>query len=402
MNMRSIEIFSGAGGLALGLEEAGFESVALLEKDARACAALKFNRPDWNIIEADVREIDYHSFGPIDLVAGGPPCQPFSMGGKARSFDDTRDMFPEAVRAVRELHPNAFIFENVRGLMRSAFSDYVEFIRLQLTYPQFPVSANTDWETNLRRLQRHHTSAPPPNSELRYNVAINLVDAANYGVPQRRHRVFFIGIRGDLVAKWSFPKPTHSREELIRSMFVTNEYFKRHRMRPLAPDPRIAVKIDKLRCMELLPQHLPWRTVRDAISDVADLHASGTVSNHILQPGARSYPGHTGSPYDEPSKALKAGDHGVPGGENMLKFRNGKVRYFTIRECARIQTFPDDFVFPGSWTDSMRQLGNAVPVRLARVVASSVARKIGIEANSKACPPRSSVVSRDNVRQRTA
>lgn len=134
MNMRSIELFSGAGGLALGLERAGFEPVALFERDPNACATLRHNRPDWNLFERDVCEVDYGNFRPIDLVAGGPPCQPFSMGGKAKGFKDDRDMFPEAVRAVRELQPNAFMFENVRGLMRPAFSNYVEFIRLQLTY----------------------------------------------------------------------------------------------------------------------------------------------------------------------------------------------------------------------------------------------------------------------------
>ena len=127
MNMRSIELFSGAGGLALGLEQAGFETVALFERDPSACAALRHNRPDWQIVEGDVREVDFSECGTIDLVAGGPPCQPFSMGGKARGYNDERDMFGEAVRAVRELRPNAFLFENVRGLLRPAFANYVEF-----------------------------------------------------------------------------------------------------------------------------------------------------------------------------------------------------------------------------------------------------------------------------------
>lgn len=97
------------------------------------------------------------------------------------------------------------------------------------------------------------------------------------------------------------------------------------------------------------------------------------MANHVFNPGARSYPGHTGSPLDEPGKTLKAGDHGVPGGENMLLRPDGSVRYFTVREAARLQTFPDDYVFRGSWTETMRQLGNAVPVRLAEVIAGSVA-----------------------------
>jgi DNA (cytosine-5)-methyltransferase 1 len=134
--------------------------------------------------------------------------------------------------------------------------------------------------------------------------------------------------------------------------------------------------VENLRNQDFLDTTVPWKTVRDAIQDLPDPRETNPVPNHRFQPGARSYPGHTGSPLDEPSKALKAGDHGVPGGENMLRHPNGRVRYFSIRESARIQTFPDEFVFPGSWTESMRQLGNAVPVELARVVAGSIAGKI--------------------------
>lgn len=127
-----------------------------------------------------------------------------------------------------------------------------------------------------------------------------------------------------------------------------------------------------------------WRTVRDAIKGLSDPHEKNTHKNHFFQPGAKSYPGHTGSPLDEPAKALKAGDHGVPGGENMLRHSNGKVRYFSVRESARIQTFPDDYIFSGSWTESMRQLGNAVPVALARAVAQSVADHLQPNGNRSA------------------
>lgn len=385
MNMRSIELFSGAGGLALGLEQAGFETIALFERDASACAALRHNRPDWNIFERDVREVDYQQFRPIDLVAGGPPCQPFSMGGKAKGFNDARDMFPEAVRAVRELQPNAFMFENVRGLLRPAFANYVEFIRLQLTYPSFPVSDNVDWETNLRRLQRHHNSKGGHSGELSYKVSLHLADAADYGVPQRRHRVFFIGFRSDLDIGWSFPPVTHTQDDLIRAKYVTGDYMAGHGLKPSMPDAKLLKKIDKLRSGELIATTERWQTVRDALVGLPDPRKTTSFENHRFQPGARSYPGHTGSALDEPSKALKAGDHGVPGGENMLRYPNGRVRYFSVRESARIQTFPDDYVFPGSWTESMRQLGNAVPVKLAKAVAASIAAKIRPLANSQAC-----------------
>ena len=119
----------------------------------------------------------------------------------------------------------------------------------------------------------------------------------------------------------------------------------------------------------------PCRTVRDAITDLPRLavgQSSRVIANHYLNPGARSYPGHDGSPLDFPAKTLKAGDHGVPGGENTLRHKNGSVRYFSIRECARLQTFPDDWVVEGSWTEGMRQLGNAVPVKLAQLVAKQL------------------------------
>lgn len=369
--------------MALGLDQAGFESVALYEWNARACQALMYNRPNWNIHNSDVREIDFSECGHIDFVAGGPPCQPFSMGGKALGYQDHRDMFPQAVRAVRELQPSAFLFENVKGLMRSSFSNYVEFIRLQLTYPDFPVSGNVSWETNLNRLQAHHSSKRRIDG-LRYQVSIHQADAADYGVPQRRHRVFFVGFRSDLNPGWSFPKPTHSSNALLRSKYIDGSYWENHELKPPSVPSRVAKRVEKLRNPDFLDTTIPWKTVRDALKKLPDCRVPNDILNHGYQPGARSYPGHTGSPLDEPSKALKAGDHGVPGGENMLRYPNGKVRYFTVRESARIQTFPDDFVFPGSWTESMRQLGNAVPVELARVAADSIYSKIRPKVMKKA------------------
>jgi len=375
--MRSVELFSGAGGLALGLEAAGFSHAALVEFNKDACATLRANRPKWNVLEGDVRNVDFTSVGPADLVAGGPPCQPFSIGGKARGYNDLRDMFPQAVRAVRELRPQAFMFENVRGLLRPAFANYVEYVRLQLSYPDFPISQNVEWDINLRRLQKHHT-AKRSCDDLTYNVSLHLADAADYGVPQRRHRVFFVGFRSDLDAKWFFPTPTATQDELIRAKYVTGDYWEEHGIRPVSGGAeRHKAKIGALRCMDLLLRdERRWQTVRDALKGLPDPRERSAVSNHVFQPGARSYPGHTGSPLDEPAKALKAGDHGVPGGENMLAYGNGKVRYFSVRESARIQTFPDDYLFEGSWSESMRQLGNAVPVQLARSVAESIRKHL--------------------------
>ncbi|TVP76075.1 MAG: DNA cytosine methyltransferase [Puniceicoccaceae bacterium] len=382
--MRSIELFSGAGGLALGIEAAGFEHVALVECNKDACSTLRLNRPAWNLIESDVRNVSFTELGPVDFVAGGPPCQPFSIGGKALGYDDTRDMFPQAVRAVRELRPMAFMFENVRGLLRQAFSNYVEYVRLQLTYPDFPISQNIPWDANLQRLQKHHTSTGSANG-LTYNVSIHLADAADYGVPQRRHRVFFIGFRSDLDAKWFFPTPTSSANELLREKHVTGNYWKEHGISAQQDTPpNLLRKLAPMQAESLFPQSR-WRTVRDALAGLPHPKSASQYPNHTYQKGAKSYPGHTGSLWDEPAKALKAGDHGVPGGENMLNYGNGKVRYFSVRESARIQTFPDDYVFSGSWTESMRQLGNAVPVALAQAVASSIFKQLQVTNGQRIC-----------------
>jgi DNA (cytosine-5)-methyltransferase 1 len=127
--LKSVELFSGAGGLALGLEKTGWHHLALVERNEHACATIHINESlhhplakDWRLFPEDVRGIKYNELAKsVDLVAGGPPCQPFSLGGKHRAFNDSRDMFPEAVRAVRELHPRYFIFENVKGLLRENF-----------------------------------------------------------------------------------------------------------------------------------------------------------------------------------------------------------------------------------------------------------------------------------------
>jgi len=384
--MRSVELFAGAGGLAIGMSNAGFQHAAVIEWDHDACETFRENQrhrmrsvEEWPLWEGDVKAFDYGNLSDVMVVSGGPPCQPFSLGGKHRGYLDKRDMFPEAVRAVREMRPKAFIFENVKGLMRETFADYFEYIHLQLTHPSFTRIEAESWGEHRGRLEQHHTSR---RKRTEYSVVFRLLNAANYGVPQRRERVFLVGFRSDLGVEWSFPEGDYSENALLRSQWITGEYWERHevskRERPHLAD-RQAARVERLRSDYLFDAgKLPWLTVRDAIGDLPDPEKKprGGMANHTFNPGARGYPGHTGSPLDEPAKTLKAGDHGVPGGENMLARVDGSLRYFTIREAARLQTFPDDYTFRGAWTEAMRQLGNAVPVLLAETVARSVAETL--------------------------
>lgn len=383
--MKAVELFAGAGGLGMGVSLAGFEPMAVIEWDKWACDTVRDNKASafplvsaWPLHEGDVRHFDWSTVTEsVDLVTGGPPCQPFSMGGKHKAHDDSRDMFPATVDIIRRLQPKAFIVENVKGLTRSTFANYYQYILLQLEFPEVPARRDEEWFDHFLRLQAERASGGRKGKKLTYNVTPTLVNAANYGVPQKRERVFIVGFRSDLKIDWSFPKPTHSYERLLHDQWVSGEYWKRHGVeQPMLPE-ELKAKVRRLASGNR-PVELPWRTVRDAIHGLPDprsIEARG-FSNHRFQAGAKVYPGHTGSPLDLPAKTLKAGDHGVPGGENMLVNPDGTVRYFTIRESARIQTFPDGFIFHGSWTETMRQLGNAVPVLLGHVVARSVAEKL--------------------------
>lgn len=386
-----VELFAGAGGMTLGFGKAGFNHHTLIEWNPHALATLTRNQnhhihliANGQIYPDDVRTFDYAQINrPIHLVTGGPPCQPFSIGGKHHGNSDRRDMFPEAIRAVRELKPDGFVFENVKGILRKSFAEYFAYILLQLTYPITMRGQDESWQEHLARLENIHKRGI--SQELTYNVVWRSLNAANYGVPQTRERLFIVGFRSDLGIEWSFPEPTHSHDELLRSQWVTGDYWEKHQIprsnRPQPPE-KYQRKIEQMRVSPpLFSDRLirPWQTVRDAISDLPDPTIEGNktnIFNHDLRLGAKSYPGHTGSLIDEPAKTLKAGDHGVPGGENMLRLPDGSLRYFTVRESARLQTFPDDYLIEGSWTESMRQLGNAVPVMLSEIIAQSVGDRL--------------------------
>lgn len=389
--LTSVELFAGAGGLGMGLSLAGFQPLAVVEWDRWACDTIRENQrrghplvSDWPLRADDVRRVDYEAIAqPVDVVAGGPPCQPFSICGKHKGYDDSRDMFPATVDVVRRLRPRAFIVENVKGLARSSFANYFSYITLQLEFPETVRDADEPWTGHLRRLQRQKTAGS--RKGLTYNVVFQILNAANFGVPQKRERVFIVGFRDDLDIRWSFPHETHSFQSLLAEQWVTGEYWDRHQISRKArgePPDGLRGQIDAFRQRNMRPtdERRPWRTVRDALAGLPDPEfsprAASEIPDHCFQPGVRFYPGHTGSPLDLPAKTLKAGDHGVPGGENALVRPDGSGRYFTVRESARLQTFPDAYVFHGSWTESMRQLGNAVPVSLAHVVGASVGRKL--------------------------
>lgn len=374
--INGIEIFSGAGGLATGIGLSGINHNAFVEWNHDACNTLRENYETSIVHEDDIRCFDFTPFNGVDIIAGGPPCQPFSLGGKAKGNEDERDLFPSAIRSIRELLPKVFFFENVKGLLRNNFNDYFQYILLQLRYPTIS-NSKEDWRSAYVDLKKNSKNAP---SNETYDVYVNLVNAADYGVPQKRERVIIIGVRKDLNKKWELPQATHSNESLLWDKYVTEEYWNRHDISPSNTEYSNFPQYKR----ELIdtfgffpPCHKPWLTIRDALLDMPSTNDDTYYpSEHVIRNGAKEYPGHTGSPIDEPSKTIKAGAHGVPGGENMIKFPNGEFRYFTVFEAKRIQTFPDNYKIVGSWTEAMRQLGNAVPVRLAHIICDSLVKSV--------------------------
>lgn len=181
--LSSVEICAGAGGQALGIEQAGFNHEALVEIESPCCKTLRLNRPAWNVIEDDVKNFNGHNYQHVDLFAGGVPCPPFSKAGKQKGADDERDLFPEAIRLVDEIRPKAVMLENVRGFLDTVFADYRKNLRLQL-------------------------------QKLGYVVDWRILNASDFGVSQLRPRVVIVAIRSDLAEgfKWpdvhSFKPPT--------------------------------------------------------------------------------------------------------------------------------------------------------------------------------------------------
>jgi len=370
----AVELFAGAGGMALGTEAAGFAHLALLELDRHAVETLAHNAgsgvgvsPELHPEITDVTLFDYSKIGgPVDLLAGGAPCQPFSLGGKHAGQHDPRNLFPEVFRAQRALKPKAVFLENVRGLARKSFRPFLEYLLLHLALPGLPVREDEGWRDHKKRLlealgRNEHGDRPA------YHVTVGFRECADFGLPQKRYRVFIVGIQNEVSRPMELPTGRHSRERLLFDKYMSGDYWSKHGLRADRPNGQTAPSS--------FPSSPPWRTVRDAVSHLPPpimWRANGHHPNHVGIPGARSYPGHTGSPWDEPAKTLKAGVHGVPGGENMLREKDGSVRYFTVHEASILQGFPPEYEFLGSRSEAMRQIGNAAPTPVCEAIANAI------------------------------
>ncbi|WP_386695222.1 DNA cytosine methyltransferase [Lonepinella sp. MS14435] len=321
----SIELFAGAGGLALGLEQAGFEAVLLNEWDKNACATLRLNRPNWNIVEGDICEIDFTPYrGKVDFLSGGFPCQAFSYAGKGRGFDDIRGtMFFQFARAIQEVQPKVILGENVRGLV------------------------NHDQGRTLATIKQ-------TLQELGYHlIEPRILNAMNYRVPQKRERIFIVGIRQDLAEKAEFhwPEP-FERVMTMADALKAGELFDcdvPHSQGQAYPEHKKAV-------MDLVPAGGCWRDLPD------DVARNYMKKSYFLGGGRTGMARRLA--WTEPSLTLTC----APAQNQTERCHPDETRPLTVREYSRIQTFPDNWQFAGSMTQQYKQIGNAVPVNLARAV----------------------------------
>ncbi|RYX83768.1 DNA cytosine methyltransferase [bacterium] len=326
--MRSVDLFCGAGGLTLGLENAGWDTILGVDHNASACLTYKANFPDVHLIESDIKSVDFTKWrGDVDLVAGGPPCQPFSVAGRQLSFTDPRDCVPEFIRAVAECSPNAFLMENVPGLASQKHRDYLELTIEKL-------------------------------ASLGYNVTYSVLDAADYGVPQHRRRLFIVGIRD---FEFTFPTPLYG--PLGTSPYITSG----EALEDSPADTPNRAKVTYAKKPVLRPQ--PWdgmlvngggRPINLAEPSQTIPASAGGNRTHIIDSTGVFVEYHRylmsgGTPYEGI----------VPG-----------VRRLTVRESARLQTFPDDYIFLGQTSSQYCQIGNAVPSRLSYVLTESLRHQL--------------------------
>lgn len=325
----SIELFAGAGGLALGLEEAGLHHVMLNEYDDVACKTLKKNRPEWNVIEGDIHNIDFSIYqGKVDVVTGGFPCQAFSYAGKKLGFEDARGtLFFEWARAVKEIKPKICVGENVRGLLSHDNGKTIKGMIDVLT-------------------------------ELGYTVLKpQVLKAIYYKVPQKRERMILVGIRNDISTEFFYPKPS-------RHIYTTKDALKKGPLFdcdvPKSEGEKYPEK--KRKVLELVPPGGYWR----------DLPVE--IQKEYMQKSYYLGGGKTGMArrisWDEPCLTLTC----APAQKQTERCHPDETRPFTIREYARIQTFPDNWEFEGSMSRQYKQIGNAVPVNLSYAIGRALIR----------------------------
>lgn len=335
----SIELFAGAGGLALGVEKAGFNTLGLIEFDKDAADTLKKNRPNWNVINDDIANIScldlekYFSIkkGELDLLSGGAPCQAFSYAGKRLGLEDARGtLFYHYALFLEKLQPKMFLFENVRGL---------------LTHDH-----GKTYSTMLDIFTRAG-----------YTIDKQVLNAWNYGVPQKRERLITIGIHNDLVGKteYRFPK-AHSYKPVLRDVLLD------------CPDgPGVPYGEKKRKIFELVPAGGYWRDIDPAIAkeymkSCWDMEGGRTGILRRMS-------------LDEPSLTVLTS----PSQKQTERCHPLEARPFTVRENARCQTFPDDWEFCGNVSAQYKQVGNAVPVNLAYDIAKEIANSLDMLAENQ-------------------
>ena len=327
----SVELFAGAGGLALGMEMAGFQHVLLNEFDHEACETLRVNRPGWNVVEEDIHTVDFTGLkGKVDFLSGGFPCQAFSYAGKRRGFEETRGtLFFELARAVKEIQPKVFLCENVKGLREHDNGRTLETI------------------TNV--IEELGYSLIPPR----------VLKAVMFKVPQKRERLFLVAVRKDFADKVSFDWPAPYRRVMtLRDAFFAGDLY------PVdVPESEGQQYPEKKKnVMDLVPMGGDWR---DLPEEVAKEYMKGSYNLGGGKTGmARRLS------LDEPSLTLTC----APAQKQTERCHPTQTRPLTVREYARIQTFPDDWNFSGNMSSKYKQIGNAVPVNLAYAMGRAVIR----------------------------
>lgn len=324
-----LELFAGAGGLAIGMEKAGIECVALNEIDKWACQTLRKNRPEWNVLEGDIRTFDFSEyFNNVDIVTGGFPCQAFSYAGKKLGLADARGtLFYEFARVVKEVNPPICIGENVRGLLSHENGKTLEGMISIL-------------------------------DEIGYNVVpFQVLKAINYNVPQKRERLILVGIRKDITSKYEYPQPSNI-------IYNLKDALKKGELFDCDVPNSDGAKYPKSKkdVLDLVPPKGYWR---DLPIDVQKEFMGGS---YYLGGGKTGMARRIG--WDEPCLTLTCS----PAQKQTERCHPEETRPFTVREYARIQTFPDEWQFEGSLAQQYKQIGNAVPVNLGKEVGFSIVK----------------------------